>query len=84
VNWRAISPGYFATLRIPFRGTDYSWSERARLTRPIIISQTMARTYWPNQDPIGKTITLSSVGNRSRHVIGVAGDVRHNSLDGDD
>ena len=83
-NWRAISPGYFAALGIPFRGLDYSWSDRPGLLWPIIISQSMARTHWPNQDPIGKTLTLGSVGNHTRIVVGVAGDVRHNALDGDD
>jgi predicted permease len=82
-NWRLVSPGYFNTMGIPLRGRDYAWNDAAPRTS-IIISEAMARTHWPNQDPIGKTIVLRSLGNRARTVIGVAGDVRHLSLEADE
>ena len=41
----------------------------------------MARAYWPNQDPLGRTIVPFSLGNRERSIIGIAGDVRSGGLD---
>jgi putative ABC transport system permease protein len=80
-DWRVVSPAYFATMGIPLRGRDFSPEDRERSAYLTIISETMAREYWPNQDPIGRTVILSSMGNRERTIIGVAGDVRHFGLD---
>jgi putative ABC transport system permease protein len=80
-DWRVISPAYFATMGIPLRGRDFSLQDRENSVYTTIISETMARQYWPNQDPIGQTVILSSLGNRERTIIGVAGDVRHFGLD---
>lgn len=80
-DWRVISPGYFETMGIALRGRDFSERDRESGGYTTIISETMAREYWPNQDPIGQTVILSSLGNRERTIIGVAGDVRHFGLD---
>ena len=88
-GWRLVSPGYFAAMGIPLRGRDFSWGDRENQVPTTIISETMAREYWPNQDPIGQTVLLSTFGNvafdtfgnRARTIIGVAGDVRHVGLD---
>ena len=80
-DWRVISPAYFATMGIPLRGRDFSPNDRESAVYTTIISETMARQYWPNQDPIGRTVILSSFGKRERTIIGVAGDVRHFGLD---
>ncbi len=84
-GWRLVSPGYFAAMGIPLRGRELSWRDRENPLPTIIISEAMARQYWPNQDPIGQTVTLdtfsASGGNRPRTIIGVAGDVRHVGLD---
>ena len=80
-DWRVISPEYFATMGITLRGRDFSLQDRESSVYTTIISETMARQYWPNQDPIGQTVILSSLGNRERTIIGVAGDVRHFGLD---
>jgi putative ABC transport system permease protein len=84
-GWRLVSPGYFAAMGIPLRGRELSSRDRGNSQLTIIISEAMARQYWPNQDPIGQTVTLdtfsASGGNRPRTIIGVAGDVRHVGLD---
>ena len=80
-GWRLVSPGYFAAMGIRLRGRDFSWRDRENQVPTTIISETMARELWPNQDPIGQTVTLSTFGNRARTIIGVAGDVRHVGLD---
>jgi putative ABC transport system permease protein len=79
--WRIISPGYHRTLGIPLRGRDFD--ERDTVSSPpvTIISEEMARRYWPGEDPIGKTVFIGSFGGRERTIIGVAGDVRSFGLD---
>jgi putative ABC transport system permease protein len=79
---RTISPGYLRALRIPlFAGRDFS--ETDTLDRPdaIVISESMAREFWPNENPIGKRLTLSFYPGKVREVIGVAGDVKFRGLD---
>jgi hypothetical protein len=43
----------------------------------------MARRYWPDEDPIGRTVILRSAGNDLQTIVGVAGDVRSFGLDAD-
>jgi putative ABC transport system permease protein len=82
-SWRLVSPAYFATMGIPLRGRDFSPHDVDEARNTIIISETMARAYWPALDPLGRTITPSSLGNRERTIIGVAGDVRALGIDVD-
>lgn len=80
-NWRVVAPGYFATLGVPLRGRDFTQADGPDAPPVIIVSEALARAYWPNDDPIGKTIVVRSLGNRTRTVIGVAGDLRRLGLD---
>ena len=50
----------------------------------MLINEAMASRYWPDEDPVGKRITVGSFGRpMSREIIGVVGDVRHTGLDSD-
>jgi putative ABC transport system permease protein len=49
----------------------------------VIINQTAARRYWPNQNPIGKRILSGLDDNQWSTIIGVVGDVKHTGLDAD-
>ena len=80
-SWRLISPGYFAALGIPLRGRDFDARDNTEATPNTIISESMARTYWPDSDPIGKTVVLGSLSESPVTIIGVAGDVRTFGLD---
>jgi putative ABC transport system permease protein len=82
-DWRVVTPGYFATMGIPLRGRDFTEADGPDAPAVIIVSEALARLYWPNEDPIGKTIVPRSLGNLPRTVIGVAGDLRSFGLDGD-
>ncbi len=79
--WRIISPGYLRTLGIPLRGRDFDERDTAESQPVTIISEGMARRYWPGEDPIGKPVVLKSLGNKTYTIIGVAGDVRSGGLD---
>ena len=74
----AIGPNYFRTLRIPFRsGRDFSAADTARSQPVAIVSESLARKYWPGRDPVGQRIRASSKPEEPWIVIaGVVGDVR--------
>ncbi len=83
---RAILPGYLQTMQIPLlRGRDISPQDTADKPGVILISETMAREFWPNQDPIGQRISIgvqvSDEESPVREIVGVFGDVRHFGLD---
>ncbi|MGA9055679.1 MAG: ABC transporter permease [Terriglobia bacterium] len=75
VSFNSIDPAYFETMRLPllegrtFRDFD---NETAR---PVaIVSQTMAKKFWPNQDPIGKRFSMKSATGPFIEVVGLARD----------
>jgi putative ABC transport system permease protein len=82
-DWRIVSPGYFRTMGIPLRGREFEDRDNNDAQQVTIISEEMARRYWPGEDPIGKLVTLMSFGNKPFTVVGVAGNVRTQSLESD-
>jgi putative ABC transport system permease protein len=83
---RAVTPGYFRTLRIPLlRGEEFT--ENYKKDRPgrIIINDTMARRFFPDEDPIGLRLSIGlgidDNDPTAWEIIGIVGDVRHASLD---
>jgi len=77
INFNTVSPGYFETLKIPIvRGRNFSPQDIAQEARVAVISESLARRYWPGEDPIGKR--FNGGGNSLyREVIGVARDLRN-------
>lgn len=79
--WNAVSPGYFKTLEIPLiRGRDFSDFDDTGAPRRVIISQSLARRFWPNDDPIGKHIAYAR-RQIVAEIVGVAGDVKSQALE---
>jgi predicted permease len=82
VDVRLISPGYFPTMRVPLlSGRDLTDDDVAGRNPSVIISESMARRYWPNENPLGKHLTLTFYPGVSREIVGVVGDVKLDSLD---
>jgi len=77
-NYFSISPNFFGTMKIPIlKGRDFNAQDTASNTLVIIITQTMARRFFANEEPIGKRITLDFVPDeRPREIVGVVGDTR--------
>ncbi len=76
-----ITPGYFRTLGIGLRGRTYNSRD---LDQPfVIINETMARTYWPGQDAVGKRFVVGPWGPQPNWatIIGVAADVKQSGLE---
>jgi predicted permease len=77
---RVVSEGYAAAMGIPLiAGRDIAASDTPTSEPVMVVNETMARTLWPGQDPIGKYV-LGACANE-RRVVGVIGDVRHLALE---
>jgi predicted permease len=75
---RVVSDGYFKAAGIPLRlGREFTERDRESSERVVVVNETLARTLWPGQNPLGQMITTD--GGRS--VIGVVADVRHEALE---
>ena len=79
-----VTSGYFHTLGIPFlKGRVFSEQDTVNTQKVCIISETLARQRFPNEDPIGKALFIEKVGSgeETRYVIvGVVGDTKYGSL----
>jgi macrolide transport system ATP-binding/permease protein len=77
----AVDSSYFSTLGIPIlAGRTFAVSALAKSPQVIIVNQTMAAKYWPNQNPVGKTVRIED-GNRQATVVGVVADVKYSDID---
>jgi predicted permease len=75
---RLVSDGYLKALGIALiAGRDISDRDVPSGEPVIVINQTLARTLWPGQNPIGQIMRACG----ERHVVGVVGDVRHLALE---
>jgi putative ABC transport system permease protein len=82
-----VAPDHFRTLGIPLlRGRGFTSQDIAGRPRVTIISETAARTFWPNEDPIGQRVWFSGGSSFDRpdssaEIIGIARDVVYEPLD---
>jgi putative ABC transport system permease protein len=79
------TPEYFHLMQIPLlQGRSFSDADNHQGAPVVLINETMARTFWPNADPIGQRLKLAIPGERSVYawntIIGVIADVRTESL----
>src|SRR5688572_4664222 len=83
---RLTSPDYFKTSKIQLlAGRDFTDADNA-FGRPavVIISEGTAKRFWPNQDAIGKRLTLTMMTKQVAQVVGVVREVKTGSLDASD
>ncbi len=70
----SASPSYFKTMSIPLKaGRLFSERDAANASRVAVVSETLARRYWPDGSPLGERI---EVWGSSRTIVGVIGDLR--------
>ncbi|MFL6353946.1 MAG: ABC transporter permease [Bryobacteraceae bacterium] len=82
-NNRVVTPGYFEAMRIPMRrGRLFNDSDGKDAPLVAVINETMARKFWPNQDPIGKRFKYAQPDEKAPwvRIVGIASDVRQMSL----
>jgi putative ABC transport system permease protein len=85
------SPGYFQAMGIPLlAGRDFSDTDDSTHPGVVIINETAAKQFWPDEDPIGKHLTVGMPDEValygkpvSREIIGIVGNIKHQELNGD-
>jgi putative ABC transport system permease protein len=76
----AVLPGYFETMRIPLKaGRLFTEAETANTPQTLIISESLAKKFYPNENPLGQRISFG--GPKSSEIVGVVGDVRDEELE---
>jgi putative ABC transport system permease protein len=82
VDTRTITPGYLSAMRIPVRrGRDLSGADGPERPAVVLISETMAKRFWPNEDPIGRHLTMTFYPDKVREIVGIVGDVKQDGMD---
>lgn len=75
---RVVTDGYFAATGVALRqGREFTQRDTPQNEPVAIVNETMARTLWPGQNPLGQMITTDG----GRRVVGVVADVRHTALE---
>jgi predicted permease len=76
---RYVTPGYFATMGIPLKqGRDIEQSDGRGKRYVAVVSESLVRRYWPNEDPIGRHFKFAF---DDREIVGVVGNVRVRGLE---
>jgi putative ABC transport system permease protein len=85
---RAVSPGYLSVAHVPLNaGREFTPQDTRKTTLVAMVNETLARTLWPGQNPIGKRFDCCEAGPKGRldpvwhEVVGVVSDVRAWGLD---
>jgi putative ABC transport system permease protein len=81
VMFNSATPNYFETIGIPFiKGRLFDDHDQPNTPLVVIINQTMAQKFWPNQEPIGKQVKTAQDGSVAT-IIGVVGDAKQYGID---
>jgi putative ABC transport system permease protein len=79
----AVTPGYFATAGITLRhGRLLNDRDTAETPQAVVISESLARKQFPNQDPVGSRVHIGPLNRPWYTVVGVVNDVKQSSLGG--
>jgi predicted permease len=82
VDVRTISPGYLEAMRIRIvRGRSINDGDIAGRPLVVLISESMAKRFWPNESPLGRHVALTFFGPEMREVVGVFSDIKDDGLD---
>jgi len=83
-KYRAASADYFKAMGIPLvKGRYFERTDGEKTAGVVLINNTMARRFWPNEDPIGKRIKAGFDDSQWCTIAGIIGDVKHTGLDAD-
>jgi putative ABC transport system permease protein len=86
VGWMNTSPGYYEVFKIPIlRGRDFTDRDVAGAPGVVLINESMAKKYWPKEDPVGQQIIIGKgVGPEfdepARQIVGIVGDIHSGGL----
>jgi putative ABC transport system permease protein len=78
VVYNRVDAPYFDTMRVPLlRGRAFREDDNEKAPLVAIVDESMARQFWPNEDPIGKRFSLESATGPFVQIVGVAGDGKY-------
>jgi predicted permease len=81
--YNTVSTDYFQTMGISLlRGRNFTEADDENTQYVAIVSEAMAKQYWPEKDPMGRQFQMSTDAKHSLIVVGVAKDIRFNGLTG--
>ena len=81
MQWNGAVPGYFRTLGVPMvAGRDLTWADDEKAPKVVIVNESLARHFWPGENPLGKHITFTRL-QVPFAVVGVVGDTRSGNLE---
>jgi len=85
VNQREVSSAFFSTLQAKLlRGRYFTDADEASKPQAVVINETLAKKYFPGEDPVGKRIGDTQLTPKSiKEIVGVVEDVKDGSLDSD-
>jgi putative ABC transport system permease protein len=77
-RYSAVGPDYFRTLKTPLRaGREFNDHDTSQAQGVAIINETLAKTYFAGENPIGKQIVIALLNQRlTRQIVGVAADIK--------
>jgi putative ABC transport system permease protein len=82
VDVREVSPGYLSAMRTRIlQGRDISDADVVGRPLVVLISESLAKHFFPGQNPVGKHVALSFAGPEPREIVGVFSDVKSDGLD---
>jgi len=77
-SYSVVCPNYFRTMGIPIlAGREFTQQDTVTSAGVIVITESMARKFWPHEDPVGRVIRLGGSNGPRLTIVGVVGDVRH-------
>ncbi len=81
----AVTPDYFTTLGISIkRGRGFVEEDQPGAARVIVVNETLARTFWPGEEALGKCLLVGRGSTVCREVVGVSADASNESLEQED
>jgi predicted permease len=79
-NYYRVTPGYFRVMQIPLiRGRLITEQDTPSSPPVVVINETMARRFFPDEDPVGKRLDVTGV-TYMRQIVGIVGDVKQENL----
>ena len=84
VGVRMITPGYLKAMRMRLvRGRDITDADGHGKVGPILVSESLAKRFWPNEDAIGHRLTLTFSPATVREIVGIVAEVKSDALNED-
>lgn len=81
-NLRLVSADYFRAMGIPvLKGRAFTPQDAQAKPPVVVINEAMAKRFWPQEDPLGKRLTIDLNEPGPREIVGIVKNIRHYSLD---